>query len=213
MDFLTKFVSKHSENPKVFTLAHTLAGCTSNFVAGSDMTAISLSAILYYLLRHPETLGKLREEVDGMGPGYVTFKDSQGMGYLQTVIKEALRMHPATGLPLERVVPAGGATIAGRFFPQGVSGNGSDPFRLLGWRINQAFRLSLASIAGWSTAIRPSLARTPTRSGLSGGSPTLVYEPSLVPVSTSLIPFVPYHMPPCLHCAFCCSLGSVREPV
>lgn len=44
------------------------------------------------------------------------------MSYLQAVIKEALRMHPATGLPLERVVPAGGATISGYFFPEGVSG-------------------------------------------------------------------------------------------
>jgi hypothetical protein len=43
------------------------------------------------------------------------------MPYLQAVMKEALRMHPATGLPLERVVPAGGATICDQFFPEGVS--------------------------------------------------------------------------------------------
>lgn len=125
VDFLTKFVSRHSANPEQFTLAHTLAGCTSNIVAGADTTGISLCAILYHLLRHPETFRKLREEVDRhsreKGPGYITFKDSQEMEYLQAVIKEALRMHPATGLPLERVVPAGGATIAGHFFPQGVS--------------------------------------------------------------------------------------------
>jgi cytochrome P450 len=36
------------------------------------------------------------------------------MPYLQAVMKEALRMHPATGLPLERVVPAGGASICDR---------------------------------------------------------------------------------------------------
>lgn len=29
-------------------------------------------------------------------------------------------MHPATGLPLGRVVPDGGATICGRFFPAGT---------------------------------------------------------------------------------------------
>jgi cytochrome P450 len=42
------------------------------------------------------------------------------MPYLQVVLKEALRMHPATGLPLGRVVPEGGAVIAGRMFPAGV---------------------------------------------------------------------------------------------
>jgi len=30
-------------------------------------------------------------------------------------------MHPATGLPLARVVPKGGITIAGKFLGEGVS--------------------------------------------------------------------------------------------
>ena len=41
------------------------------------------------------------------------------MPYFQAVIKEAMRLHPATGLPLWRVVPEGGATISGRYFPAG----------------------------------------------------------------------------------------------
>lgn len=43
------------------------------------------------------------------------------MPYLQACIQEGLRVHPATGLPLVRLVPEGGATISGRFFPPGVS--------------------------------------------------------------------------------------------
>lgn len=43
------------------------------------------------------------------------------MEYLQASIKEALRLHPATGLPLARVVPEGGATLSGTYFPAGVS--------------------------------------------------------------------------------------------
>lgn len=125
-DFLTKFLSKHTEDPEAFSMYHVLMGCTSNMVAGSDTTAISLSAVLYYLLRHPDVLQRLREELEqwqekGPPSKYVTFKESQGMPYLQAVIKEALRMHPAVGLPLERVVPPGGAEICNRFFPMGVS--------------------------------------------------------------------------------------------
>ena len=121
-DFLTKFLAKNAGDPQVFTQYHVLMGCTSNMVAGSDTTAISLSAVLYYLLKNPACLDKLRTEIDeaelSKSP---TFKESQQMVYLQAVIKEALRMHPATGLPLERVVPDGGAEICGRFFPEGVS--------------------------------------------------------------------------------------------
>jgi cytochrome P450 len=126
MDFLSKFVQKHSENPSAFTTYHVLSGCVSNMVAGSDTTSISLSAILYHVLRNPGVLKRLREEVDQHSPQnkaspHITFAESQGMPYLQAVIKEALRMHPATGLPLERVVPEGGLTISGFFFPEGVS--------------------------------------------------------------------------------------------
>ncbi|KAK1596878.1 uncharacterized protein LY79DRAFT_34385 [Colletotrichum navitas] len=42
------------------------------------------------------------------------------MPFLQAVIKEALRIHLAFGVPIEWVAPEDGATIAGGFFPAGV---------------------------------------------------------------------------------------------
>ncbi|KAI3534135.1 cytochrome P450 [Colletotrichum abscissum] len=126
MDFLSKFLGKHSEDSSTFSQYHVLAGCVSNMVAGSDTTAISLSAILYQLLRNPKEMSKLQKEIDGFysqrtgDPRRLNFQESLKLPYLQAVIKEALRLHPATGLPLERVVPEGGATIAGKFFPAGT---------------------------------------------------------------------------------------------
>lgn len=124
--FLAKFMAKHEEGPTVFTAQHITVGLAANMVAGSDTTAISLSAILYYLITTPGWLNLLREEIntfhaEGKLSWPPTFKESQQMPYLQAVLKEALRLHPATGLPLERVVPEGGTTIGGRFFPEGVS--------------------------------------------------------------------------------------------
>ena len=126
VDFLTKFYAKHSQDPVNFTKYHVLAGCTANMSAGSDTTAITLSAILYYLLRNPQIYKKLVTEIDtfydqGRGSTSVSFKESLEMLYLQAVIKEAFPIHPAVGLPLERVVPHGGATICGFLFPDGVS--------------------------------------------------------------------------------------------
>ncbi|KAJ5305480.1 Cystathionine beta-synthase core [Penicillium atrosanguineum] len=97
----------------------------ANIAAGSDTTAISLSAIFYHLLKNPEKLQKLEDEIDTVMLGRptsdsVTYRESQQMIYLQACIKEALRLHPATGYPLLRVVPRGGVMLAGKFFPQGT---------------------------------------------------------------------------------------------
>ncbi|KAI8255633.1 hypothetical protein K4K56_007815 [Colletotrichum sp. SAR 10_98] len=161
--FLTKFLAKHSSNTDEFTQWHLLNGCMSNMVAGSDTTGISISAILYNLLKNPDTMAKLREELaDFTSRGELsqspTFKESQKMPYLQAVIKEALRVHPAVGLPLERIVPAGGVTIAGCFFPAGsvvgingwvqhrnkaFFGEDADSFNPNRWLIEDEKRLSV----------------------------------------------------------------------
>jgi cytochrome P450 len=57
---------------------------------------------------------------DGLISRPITFKESQGLVYLQACIKEGLRLHPATGLPLARVVPKEGAMLSGIHFPAGV---------------------------------------------------------------------------------------------
>ncbi|KFY42114.1 hypothetical protein V494_02592 [Pseudogymnoascus sp. VKM F-4513 (FW-928)] len=97
--------------------------------AGSETTAISLSSIFYYLLRHPPALSRLLAELDDAEqrghfadatPGVVSWAEAQQLPYLDAVVKEAFRVHPAAGLPLERVVPAEGATIAGHFVPGGT---------------------------------------------------------------------------------------------
>jgi cytochrome P450 len=68
---------------------------------------------------------EVRREIDEAFQGHgltdiVTFQEGQKLVYLQAVIKEALRCHAAVGTILSRVVPAGGAHIAGQFFPGGV---------------------------------------------------------------------------------------------
>jgi cytochrome P450 len=125
-DFLEKLMVQNEDNPQKVTAYHIFMMGLSNIIAGADTTAISLSAVLYYLVRYPDTMQKLRNEVeqyvaDGRADKeHLTFKQSQEMPYLQAVIKEALRLHSATGLPLWRVVTEGGLEVDGHFFPPGA---------------------------------------------------------------------------------------------
>ncbi|KAH7014099.1 cytochrome P450 [Microdochium trichocladiopsis] len=121
--FLAKFCRRHLEKPDAMPMASLVSMCLVNMAAGSDTTGISLSACIFYLLKNPGCLDHLRAEVDAAAqdnPDHLPFNVTQNMPYLQAVIKEALRLHPAVAMPLERVVPQGGATIADKFFPEGT---------------------------------------------------------------------------------------------
>lgn len=122
-DFLEKLMLAREKNPEKVTEYHLFIMGQSNVTAGSDTTAISLSSIMWHLVQNPDSLHKLVAEIDEFtekGSGNITFKESQDMPYFQAVMKEALRMHSATGLPMWRVVPNGGAQIGGKFFPEGT---------------------------------------------------------------------------------------------
>jgi cytochrome P450 len=123
-DFLAKCIDLTKDGK--MDQASTSGVIGSNIGAGSDTTGISLTAVLYFLMKNPDCLQKVRDEVDaaalyGNLSTPVTFQEGQKLSYLQATIKEALRLHPAVGQILSRVVPEGGAQLAGRYFPAGVS--------------------------------------------------------------------------------------------
>ncbi|KAF2027390.1 cytochrome P450 [Setomelanomma holmii] len=104
---------------------HTHMACQQNVGAGSDTTAISLAATIRYLAMYPNTLAKLRQELEkssarGELSEPVTFKEAQKLPYLQAVIQEALRMHPAVGAPLTRIVSSPGLNRAEQFLLAGT---------------------------------------------------------------------------------------------
>jgi cytochrome P450 len=95
----------------------------NNVGAGSDTTGITLAAVFYHLLSNPHSLKVLQDEIQGTQfarDSAVSWKEAQSMPYLQACIKEALRLHPAVGMPLERVVPEGGMSVAGNWFQPGT---------------------------------------------------------------------------------------------
>jgi cytochrome P450 len=93
--------------------------------AGSDTTSILTRSVFYQLLKHPDKLQRLMDELDqadreGRLSEYVSWQEAQQLPYLDAVIKEAGRLHPPFGLHLERHVPPEGAVICGAHLPGGT---------------------------------------------------------------------------------------------
>jgi cytochrome P450 len=126
-DMLSKLIDlvNDSPDPKVrWTIKDVQAEIWTMIWAGSDTTAVALASIFYHLHRHPAVLDKLRAEIDeafttGALSYPLRFNDCIKLPYLHAVVREAMRIHPSLGTGLPRVVPPGGATICGRYFPEG----------------------------------------------------------------------------------------------
>ncbi|CAK4033845.1 Pisatin demethylase [Lecanosticta acicola] len=129
VDLLMKFTQAQHDHPEFMTDRQVLSSCTSMIFAGSETTSISLSSVFYHLIKHPQVYQKLMNELDEAARngniaerecGKVSWSESLKLPYLDAVIQESFRMHPAPGLILERVVPPQGIDILGERIPGGT---------------------------------------------------------------------------------------------
>ena len=135
-DFLDRLMNTQAAEPGKVTDDHLFMLGRGNISAGSDTTGVSLSAILYNLIRCPEAVQRLVNEIDAVKEdgkcteSRMPFAEAHKMPFLQACIKEGIRVHSATGLPFWRVVPDGGAEVCGRFFSEGTSLESIRGFRI-----------------------------------------------------------------------------------
>ncbi|KAH0828225.1 hypothetical protein AYO21_03784 [Fonsecaea monophora] len=128
-DFVTRFRMAQEKYPDVMTDPQLIDFAVTNVSAGSDTTAIILRAVFFYLLtdqpRLERVMGEIRQILakrprDRSFEDHFSWAEARQMPFLQACIKESLRMHPALGMVLPRVVPVQGATICGVFIPGGT---------------------------------------------------------------------------------------------
>jgi len=107
------------ENDRLIVNASVLIG------AGSETSATLLSGVTYLLLRTPDALKKVTEEIRSAfkSEGDMTFTSVGQLTYLTACISEALRRYPPVSIGLPRFVPEGrvGTMIAGHNVPEKVS--------------------------------------------------------------------------------------------
>jgi cytochrome P450 len=123
LDFLAKFKQAAKKEHAFMNDRQILALTISSVFAGSDSTAIILRAIFYHLLKKPITMARLVKELDNLKrseESVVSWDEARTLPYLTAVINEALRIFPAVGIHLERVVPASGLEVNEYFIPGGT---------------------------------------------------------------------------------------------
>jgi cytochrome P450 len=124
MDLLGRYMEEGKRDPEFITDRQVMGFTASNIFAGADSTAITLRTIFYYLLRQPETMRKLMAELNRASfdreGGIMGWKEARELPFLTAVVQESLRIFPAVGVPLERIVPAAGVEVCGHFIPAGT---------------------------------------------------------------------------------------------
>ncbi|KAH7387811.1 hypothetical protein KP509_16G042100 [Ceratopteris richardii] len=102
-DFLDALITVSSNQRDVpITDSHLKGIFTDIFVGGIDISTLTIEWALAELLKHPNTLKKVQEELSSVvGSTRLVFdSDVENLPYLRAVVKEAMRLHPVTPLLL-----------------------------------------------------------------------------------------------------------------
>ncbi|KAA8645283.1 hypothetical protein EYZ11_003665 [Aspergillus tanneri] len=91
-------------------------------VAGSHTLQTAITGIMFHLLQYPEALARVTAEIRS---SFTTTEDMDArkllkLPLLHAAIKEGIRLTSPVPLGLTRLVPAGGHTIGGEYFPEGT---------------------------------------------------------------------------------------------
>ncbi|KAI0119692.1 cytochrome P450 [Daldinia grandis] len=121
IDLLQRFLEASKVHPQLDAAG--IVGMLMSTISGAgDTTATTVTAILYNLIKNPTSLEKLEDElVRADLPQIPGASQVNKLPYLDAVIKEGMRLFTIITWPMERLVPAGGVTIAGMSFPEGTS--------------------------------------------------------------------------------------------
>ncbi|KAJ9151979.1 Pisatin demethylase [Pleurostoma richardsiae] len=127
-DLLASLIKGHLKDPERFSEGDVFAVAHGAIFAGSDSTASTMQSFFWQVLADKRVYAALTDEFDtavkeGRIPptGNISWNEAQTLPYFQSCLKEAMRVRPAVGLNITRLVPPEGAELDGHFFPGGVT--------------------------------------------------------------------------------------------
>ena len=121
-DFLGAIL-KHSGTEKEWTRGEIYSNSNLLIMAGSETSASAMSGCLYHLARSPRDTIRLVNEIRAKchTEDEITFEAIADLPYLDAVLHESMRLYPAQPIFTPRIIPRGGAVVAGLHVPEKVS--------------------------------------------------------------------------------------------
>ncbi|KXH32538.1 cytochrome P450 oxidoreductase [Colletotrichum simmondsii] len=123
-DFFQALMEDKNGTPNGLDWGEIVAEVSIMMNAGSDTTAIAMNNVMYWLLKNPRCMEKLREEIDAvLEPEEVVapYDKVKHLPYLRACLDESLRIVPPTTFGLPRRTPPEGAYVLGDFIPGGTT--------------------------------------------------------------------------------------------
>lgn len=121
-DFMMPIMMHNDEKKDGLTRPEIMANMSMFIIAGSDSIAGVLTGTTYYLMRNPEVMKRLGEEIESAftSEEQITPQSVSELPFMLACLAETHRIYPAalTGQPM--VVPPAGDTICGRWVPGGT---------------------------------------------------------------------------------------------
>ncbi|KAK3391826.1 cytochrome P450 [Sordaria brevicollis] len=130
-DFLQYFIESMSTHPDIVDPKQIIGYLLLNLIAGADTTAITMRALFYYSLKDARVWSKLVTAVrtSGIEPGKpAPHSIARAIPYLEAVIRETIRYHPAVSMIMERIVPSAGLALPDGSVVPGGSFVGMNPY-------------------------------------------------------------------------------------
>lgn len=122
-DFITPIVGRLDETQtKGITRKELNTNGLALVIAGCQLTTVALATSTYLLMRYPETLKRLTEEIRSSfdSESAINVRSTMDLTYLAAIINETLRIHHPTPSNMPRVVAPEGQTIDGHWIAGGV---------------------------------------------------------------------------------------------
>lgn len=115
LDLMADLIQLHRDRPE-FTEVYLRKMGMTNFGAGHDTMASTLTAIFTMIGTHDDVQKKVTQEIRGANDPS-SYAGAVQLQYTRAASKEAMRLHPALTMSLSRRVPDNGLHIHGYFIP------------------------------------------------------------------------------------------------